>query len=243
VRAPGTSYRSYLAPSLQKAEDDSVVVRAEVFSEKELLDVLSKMDFEEKKDQELLDAYQWVRDFRFFQTEQQPYFLRRISWQYPDDGCFTRAEMAINQLFDHGFQGLKKIFVFGDLEAFSGNAPTGVVTWWFHVAPLVKSEGKYYVLDPAISPSKILSLQAWLQSMKQDFGTAEIAVCDSHTYGPQSSCGHPKPLTAGTLNSHQESFLLKEWFRAEDLGRDPFVVLGEQPPWGAVSFRQEYNKR
>src|SRR5690606_2092493 len=37
---------------------------------------------------DLVHAFEFIRDARFLELESAPDFLRRISWLYPDDGCF-----------------------------------------------------------------------------------------------------------------------------------------------------------
>ena len=39
-------------------------------------------------------AFEQVRDLRFMITKDRPNFPRRISWLYPDDGCFDRSALA-----------------------------------------------------------------------------------------------------------------------------------------------------
>jgi len=246
VRDPGKSYTDYRSTDLYREGQwgSSVQRKARFFSsESEFKDYLSKISFSNKTEEELLEAYDWIRDLRFLTTSSAPDFKRRISWQYPDDGCFARAELATVKLQSEEFSGLKKIFIFGDLDADTPNSPDGRVTWWFHVAPIVLSQGEHYVIDPAMSPSKVLSVRDWMKLMKQDFSSAELAVCEEWSYGPDSLCEGASKVSESKVMDHQMRFLYDEWYRAKELGRQPEKVLGDQPPWSKASFKQDLNKR
>nr|WP_241480430.1 protein-glutamine glutaminase family protein [Legionella norrlandica] len=44
--------------------------------------------------EELLYMFNMIRDTRFLYSPEKPDFERRISWLYPDDGCFARAALS-----------------------------------------------------------------------------------------------------------------------------------------------------
>ncbi len=171
-----------------------------------------------------------LRDDRSLVWRKQPDFRRRISWLYPDDGCYARASMVMRAAVKRSLPVPKKVFAFGDLRASTRNSPTGYVTWWYHVAPVVEVKKQKYVLDPAIEPKGPLRLRDWLARM----GTPErmeVAVCNSGTYGPSSNC---EALTDGVeqqAGQTQDYFLTLEWDRLVELSRDPRRELGANPPW------------
>lgn len=237
AREPGRSYVEYMShsPSYIRPEwGKSVEGVSKIYSEETFEKYADTLDFENYNYLHFQQSYQWIRDLRFLSVEKRPDFLRRITWQYPDDGCFTRAEMAIRKLKEQGFSGLKKIFVFGDLELDTPNSAEGVVRWWFHVAPLVKVNFEYYVIDPSVSPSRILTVRDWLVNMNRDFDKVRISICHESSYDPASVCFEEDYVPDEEVRAHQTSYLHKEWYRMVELGRNPEIVLGDYPPWKGV---------
>lgn len=242
LREPDKSYTEYFSP--QPGAPQPAYVRPEWgssvegvsshFTEESFKKHAATFDLKNHNYFNLQQAYRWIRDLRFLTLEKHPDFLRRITWQYPDDGCFTRAEMAIRKLKEDGFSGLKKIFVFGDLEADTPNSAKGVIYWWFHVAPLVKVNSDYYVIDPSVNPSEILTVRDWLKAMNRDYDSVRLSICHESSYDPHSRCFEDDYIPAEELNAHQTSYLHKEWFRMVELGRNPEIVLGDYPPWGPI---------
>jgi hypothetical protein len=199
--------------------------------------------------------FEKIRDLRYFHDEKQPGFLRRISWLYPDDGCWTRASAVIKDLFGpisniaNEFSRPSKIFAFGNLCANTPNSPKGKVTWWYHTAPIIrdKQTNQSYVLDPSIDPSKPLTVEKWVEQISSNDGACKATlktepsqvskfnICDGYGTGPYSSCHEPSKVDFATESSAvlgQSSFRQYERERQIELGRDPDVVLGGQPPWG-----------
>lgn len=183
------------------------------------------------KSVDLVVEFTGLRDIRFLETKENPGFLRRISWQYPDDGCFARAAMSINRFNEWKRTPPSKVFIFGDLSVHTPNAPDGKVNWWYHVAPIVNYAGQAYVLDAAISPQKPLPIIDWLQTMTNDIQSVNVAYCHSNTYIPSDSCLNPTAESSNNALSDQMQYLWYEWNRAKELGRDPNKSLGVDPPW------------
>lgn len=172
---------------------------------------------------ELKSAFTRVRDERMLLDSQGR--ARRLTWLYPDDGCFARAEMMVSR-FDKAVPA--KIFAFGNLVASTKNHPSGSISWWYHVAPIVKVGNKYYVLDPSIEVRRPLSAQEWVGAMQDS--KAQIAICGAHAYDPDSACdaGTGSQLTA---EKDLSRFLPAEWDRLVELNRNPARELGDSPPW------------
>jgi hypothetical protein len=176
-------------------------------------------------------AFESFRDYRFLERDSKPGFLRRVSWLYPDDGCFARASLAIVNLNQWKYAVPKKIFVFGNLEVKTVNSPWGSVSWWYHVAPLVEVNGEKYVLDPAIEPKNPLRLEDWLARMSPTPDSLEVAVCGSGSYTPYDACYKDTDGVESMALSDEGYFLDAEWARLVELGRDPEKELGDLPPW------------
>ncbi|MBA2405575.1 MAG: hypothetical protein H0V66_12435 [Bdellovibrionales bacterium] len=163
--------------------------------------------------------FEEMRDFRFLSSRRNPDVLRRASWNYPDDGCYARASLAMRNIFRWFIPMPNKVFVFGNLRVKTDNSPRGVVGWWYHVAPIVQVNGIKYVLDPAIEKSKPLPLKEWLARM----GTPEkikVAICGSGTYSPGDNCDKESDGLELRAERAQMSYLEQEWSRMVRLGRE-----------------------
>jgi hypothetical protein len=182
---------------------------------------------------QLRTGFQRLRDQRYLEMSTMPGFARRLSWLYPDDGCFSRAALATQLLAHEGYPHPKKLFAFGNLVAQTPNTSSGQVSWWYHTVPVVRVGGEVMALDPSIEPKRPLPFAEWVQRMggsPQDF---TFAVCQSGTYTPYSSCYAPPSEDVSAEMQDQDAFLQAEWAREQELGRDPVKELGDQPPWKA----------
>ena len=179
---------------------------------------------------DLENQFDYVRDTRFLETS-DPAFPRRLTWLYPDDGCFARAELAAEHLVSNNFVLPKKVFAFGDLSADTTNSPSGSVQWWYHVAVIYRVGDQAYVLDPAINPKVPMTLQEWSSAIGGDKVPVTFAVCSKDTFDPDSDCLKPTALSTQDAESEQRAYLNSEWDRLLELNRDPQKELGEFPPW------------
>lgn len=178
-------------------------------------------------------AFERARDHRFMQSPDRQNFLRRPSWLYPDDGCFARAALFVQDLSSRSEPRPGKFFAFGNLTVKTPNSPTGSVSWWYHVVPIFRTNQGVWVMDPAIEPKHPMSAKDWFAAMSPQPSTIKGAVCDSYSYGPYSACQiqDPRnPSDSGALND-QKTYLSAEWKRLEALKRDPVKELGDLPPW------------
>lgn len=180
--------------------------------------------------EELLGLFKLIRDNRFLHAENNPEFLRRISWMYPDDGCFARAALTTMILDEQKLTRPAKIFAFGDLQVDTPYTFSGSVNWWYHVSTAVSYMGTVYVFDPAINAEAPLPVSDWYNRMGNE---AELkgVVCNAYAYDPFDRCSkidHPDDELA---LEDQLSYLYKEWRRIDALGFDPNDLLGDNPPW------------
>jgi hypothetical protein len=125
----------------------------------------------------------------------------------------------------------KKVFIFGELKVKTKNSPSGSVSWWYHVAPIIGVGKDSYVLDPAIDSGKPQPLVDWIKTMVKDSKEARLAVCAEHSYVPSSSCEEAKAEAEARAQDDQLDYLAEEWRRVKELGLDPEKVLGDVPPW------------
>lgn len=196
------------------------------------------------KDKKSLEfAFRMVRDKRFLIHSSNKKFERRLTWLYPDDGCYARAEMMSELLTKAGYERPYKIFIFGNLHADTDNTPDGYVEWWYHVAPIVKVDSVVYVFDPSLDYYRPLPLVEWVKridsSFNGEFSTHDydlkFAICDEFSYSPDESCMREdlsaKPSYSSDALRSLQTFLPYEWSRQTILNRNPKDVLGDKPLW------------
>lgn len=232
-REPGESYRSYKAvasllsvPQSPLSSGGTPVDLAKQYGSSELPKAV-----EWESEVEMVKRFSEMRDYRWMSDQQRPDFLRRITWLYPDDGCYARAGLAIRNLHQWNFKAPNKIFIFGDLVVKTPYASPGSVSWWYHVAPIVEVQGQKYVLDPAIEGSEPLKLEAWLARHTDDITKLEVAICASGSYTPYDACARETDGVESTAAADQIPFLSQEWVRILSLGKNPEEELGDNPPW------------
>jgi hypothetical protein len=203
-------------------------------------------------DGDILAQFPLQRDVRYMTGTDNPGVSRRISWMYPDDGCFSRAEQFNVKVAAAGKPRPHKLFAFGSwLRVYTTNESTGTVYWGWHVVPVVKrTNGEPIVFDSALSPCRPLNWKKWLALMADDvnlFDTANsgfaVSLADPNGYFPSNLKNGEPSHSAESLTDQQTRFLNYEWSRQVELGRDPNVVLGATPPWSGyacVSPELEY---
>lgn len=184
-------------------------------------------------DADIAEHFEASRDLRFMTTADRPSFQRRLSWLYPDDGCFARAELVNAKAQEAGKVRPYRLFSFGSLTVQTTNHPRGRVTWWYHTVPIVKSAAsrEVMVLDAAIDPRKPIPWKDWLLKQVTNLDNVKVSVCDGNAYSPSSPCTGSAAQTSSALRSQQTGYLLREWDRQVALARDPNQVLGNAPPW------------
>lgn len=161
-------------------------------------------------------------------TSHDPSIRRRIPWQYPDDGCFTRAELARDHLAQNGNPEPKKLFVFGSLSVDTPNAVGGTAYWWYHVAPVVRVGEDGFVLDPAVDPQGPLRIGDWLERMAADLPEPLLSICDATAYDAYSAClGGTPEFARQEAQADLPVLLQNEWERLIELKRDPRAELAQ----------------
>lgn len=239
-RARAANARDRAESTRSHATNDAI----DVYASRTTVAELDFADVPTWSDADILAQFASARDDRYLtQTfPPEPSFQRRMSWLFPDDGCFARAEQVDVRVAQFGKSRPHKLFAFGRerlLRVYTDNAPGGVVEWWYHVVPVVKnSVGEPIVFDPAVSPCKPLPYRQWLALMTDDMASYDdvadgngVALGDSWSYDPYSLPSGESPHSAESLDTLQGIYLSAEWSRQTELGRDPNLVLGTKPPW------------
>ncbi|RUR17715.1 hypothetical protein ELY21_10400 [Legionella sp. km535] len=179
---------------------------------------------------EMMTLFKIIRDTRFLFTKNNPDFERRISWLYPDDGCFARAALSIIKLEKEQLIKPAKIFAFGELLLQTQYSPNGYVSWWYHVSTAVNYMGSIYILDPALNPERPLLVDEWYNKMGNE-NELNGVICNPSTYGPFDNCYQISGTSEERAFHDQSGFLELEWNRINSLGFDPKTLLGTNPPW------------
>lgn len=178
----------------------------------------------------MLAAFARVRDARTLVDRNE--FFRRPTWLYPDDGCYSRAELMSIRFENQKAPAPAKVFIFGNLLVKTPNTQNGTVEWWYHVVVAYKHQGTIFVIDPSVDPRKIMTLQALAQTLGNP-PNLEVAVCGAHTYGPTDPCERVKGDPKAQAIEDQKGLFELEWTRLRHLGRNPYKELGDYPPWKA----------
>jgi len=173
-----------------------------------------------------------IRDERFLEPSTTPDFKRRNTWLLPHDGCWIRAALVNHLAKAWNRDQANKLFIFGELRVQTENAEEGEVSWWYHVAPVVAdTNGKPWVLDPAINPRNSLEVKDWIKTMVPDLAEARYALCGPGAYGPASICENSEAIGSDRPLNDIEYYLEREWDNLNQLLRKPELELGEFPPW------------
>jgi hypothetical protein len=197
-------------------------------------------------DSDILAQYPLQRDVRYMTGTNNPGVSRRISWMYPDDGCFSRAEQFNAKVVAAGKPRPYKLFAFGNwLRVYSSNS-SDTVYWGWHVVPVVRrTNGEPIVFDAALNPCRPINWKEWLAFMADDvnvFNTAgsgfAISLASPNAYFPGSLKNGEPSHEADSLVHQQTQYLNDEWTRQVQLGRDPNVVFGPNPVWGGYACVQ-----
>lgn len=194
-----------------------------------------KLDFSKVTDigslEKLNRIFAYIRDSKFINKQTGSISTRRLSWLFPDDGCYVRAGLASHFLNKQSVPDTQKLFAFGDLAVKSNNHPDGVVRWWYHVVPIYRVGNQGYVIDPSIDPRGPMLAEEWKKAMEINVPAEKFAICKTQIVSPEDNCSNPRGQSYESLIREQQGFLDQEWTRVQSLGRNPQQELGDSPPW------------
>lgn len=242
IRAPDESYEDLYFDNLakllvspfaaQELQEPPAQLVQSVYASKKAYDKLNFANIPEVESYEvLMKEFEYIRDTRFM-TNQNLAFHRRLSWMYPEDGCYVRADLASYFAQAKSYVKPKKLFAFGNLKVETKNSVSGFVGWWYHVVLTYRVGDQPYVLDPAIEPTRPLTIVEWGERMgaTQD-RKIDFAICSAGSYHPYSDCRNAVAKDFPEIESTQLTFLEFEYDRIKELNRNPEEELGENPPW------------
>lgn len=179
--------------------------------------------------EELQLTFQKLRDVREWYWAELPNFRRRIPWLYPEDGCFSRADLMDQKLTDWKEPRAHHVFIFGNISATNDY---GTYFWWFHVAPVVKLKGEAYVIDPAVFFEAAIPLKEWILKMTSQVEAVKLSLCGPAALYPFDRCNQKESTwDAAYKEELVQEYLRSEWVNLEKvLNHTPAYLLGESPP-------------
>lgn len=220
LRAQDRDYRSYFLPANSSAFYGVLNDAPTVYKSRRLQKDIAWKQIPEMSAADLHEAFVLLRDEK--KLLDGHYRWRRLPWYFPDSGCFARAESMVNRIESRYGISPFKLFAFGNLVAKTAYEPSGLVKWWYHVAPVVRVNSLVYVLDPSIEHARPLTLEEWKAALHYE---PEFALCNPHSYDPNSNCKHSSDDQAERARIDLGKFLTLEWDRLLELGKNPAAFL------------------
>jgi hypothetical protein len=162
--------------------------------------------------------------FRHYENPNSGDFQRKAAWLYVNDGCFSKAAHVSFVAKNKGLPQPGKIYAFGDLSFNSPYAVNGKTAYWsYHVAAAYSMGSIVYVLDPAVSPQRLLTSDEWKALISPNPLELRMSYCDSKSYSPLSRCrgGNGNGAYIGSM----PQYLRLEWSNLNDLGYSPRELL------------------
>jgi len=124
----------------------------------------------------------------FSNVRRQPH----IPFQFSGNGCWARAHETcrlIEEHFDHDLRDVvAKIWNFGDLRVRTDNSPDCLVTWAYHVAPVVKVDAEFLVIDPSLF-ERLVTINEWLDKQSKNSRDVVFTTRDAYDLGEDHTPG------------------------------------------------------
>lgn len=177
------------------------------------------------------EQFNYIRDHEYLIDPRDKQIKRSIPWRYPLDWCFGRAAAAARLYDQHLLPRPAKIFVFGNLNLLSpfGHAPDNTLSFWYHVAPIVRDQetNLVYVLDPALNFTQPMPMENWLKQLVELSTNREerVSICNGYGAVPFDSCSLATPEQEKQHADRLPALLPKEWEHVQSKGLQAEVLL------------------
>jgi len=222
---------SFLSASERSLSSIKVKEKNTAFSKAMSFDQLDSSKVPEVESLEKLNSiFLYLRNLKFMKNIGEKE-IRRLSWFYPDNGCWLKAELMKENLKKFNSLKVGKVFIFGDLNVKTNFSPEGEVTWWYHVVPVLRVKNEVYAIDPTLNQSGPLKIKDWALLQTDDINSAKFNFCHANTFGPHSRCKRRLKEIQILVKTTQMDYLVKEKKRLKELGLDIETHLGDNPPW------------
>jgi hypothetical protein len=142
-----------------------------------------------------------------------------IPFLYPDNGCWIRAHKMCYLMTDVG-EDPEKVWIRGNLVVPTPNHPDCMVSWWYHVAPILTLDtpgNPKTVIDPSVSPAAE-SETTWKN--RQGDPNATLQETAWTQYGPSGG-------TASEQQTDQDMVDFRDFLkdRCDDFGPPPYSCI------------------
>lgn len=158
---------------------------------------------------------------------------RRLPWLLADNACELRAPAAAYLMHAWGFPtpyyARAKAKTRKKLHLSTPNFPTTVM-WSSHVAPVLRSEGQLYVLDPAVEATGPITVDEWLVRITYGGTPADLDAAFCRDVPDNEKCFTATPRATYFPRDELGRALIPEWRLQQILGRLPEESLGDCPP-------------
>lgn len=149
-----------------------------------------------------------------------------ISFMYPDNGCWARANEMCRLMTVMG-EASRKVWItrgVKSLEAKTRNHPSCVIKWYWHVAPTIAVRGPWFwqirrmVIDPSLTTGPVTEA-GWKNIMQDSTATLEDTKAAQYSYNSPGSTDPTFSQTNADLALHR--LLLKN--RSLQIGPPPYA--------------------
>lgn len=199
--------------------------------------------------QTIKDQFQFLKTHRYLIDPMDANIKRSIPWRYPVDFCFDRAAAAVSLYNNQALSRPAKVFAFGNLKLLSafGPAPDNILSFWYHVAPVIRDQQTniVYVLDPSLNMEAPLPLEKWLKQLVELSHTRGLTVniCNGFGSVPMDVCSTATASDEQAYANELVQLLSSEWDHLQAKGINAQTVLTDDTTeatgnviYGAVEF-------
>lgn len=189
------------------------------------------------------EQFEYLRDNKYLTDPMGIQLKRGIPWRYPLDWCFARAAAAVSLYDNHALPRPAKVFAFGNLQLLSpyGPSPDNVLSFWYHVAPIVRdqSTNQIYVLDPALNFNQPLPLENWLKQLVElsSDRQLQVNVCNGYGSTPYAVCSKATREDEKESADKVTKLLPTEWdhLQAKGINAEQLFSPAAKPPYSPMA--------
>jgi pentatricopeptide repeat protein len=140
-----------------------------------------------------------------------------ISFRYVKDGCFARAHLMVRRMQSQGVKPAK-VWAIANPDPLTIKTRTGLVTWKYHVAPIVRVRYPEGERDMVIDPSmfnKPVTIADWRAAMHRPGASQPFITRTRLGQAPMQPNGVPAKGTGYWLGADPPTSDLDAFSRAE----------------------------
>ncbi|MHB1948461.1 MAG: protein-glutamine glutaminase family protein [Gammaproteobacteria bacterium] len=190
--------------------------------------------------QTIKEQFEYLKTHHYLIDPMDANIKRIIPWRYPLDYCFERAAAAVSLYNNQALSRPAKVFAFGNLELLSafGPAPDNILSFWYHVAPVIrdKQTNTVYVLDPSLNLDAPLPLESWLKQLVElsHDRSLKVNICNGFGAVPQDVCSTASATSEKAYADELVQLLSAEWDHLQSKGINAQQVLTDDHSGEAI---------